>query len=126
MKRSFCERNVSQFIHYLKKETWDIAYEQSTQLSFTWFQGVFDLFFDKCFKKRSFKVTYQNRYPWMTNDLRTRITTKNKLGYDVFRDTEKINLKNEYTQKRNRLISDLRNMEIEYNSNELELNKSDI
>ena len=71
-------------------------------------------------------MTYQNRYPWMTNDLRTRITTENKLGYDVFRNPENINLKNEYKQKRNRLISDLRNMEIEYYSNELELNKSDI
>ena len=76
--------------------------------------------------KNDISVTYQNRYPWMTNDIRTRITTKNKLGYDVFRNPENINLKNEYKQKRNRHISDLRNMEIEYYSNELELNKSDI
>ena len=62
----------------------------------------------------------------MPNDIRTRITTKNKLGYDVFRNPENINLKNEYKQKWNRLISDLRKMEIEYYSNELELNKSDI
>ena len=37
-----------------------------------------------------------------------------------------INLKNEYKLKRNRLISDLRNMEINYYSNELEINKFDI
>ena len=67
MKRSFCERNVSQFIHYRKKETWDIAYEKSTQLSFSWFQCVFDLFFDKCFKKRYFKVKLSVDDQWYTN-----------------------------------------------------------
>ena len=71
-------------------------------------------------------MTYQNRYPWMTNEMRTRITTKNKLGYKVFLNPEDINLKNEYKLKRNRLISDLRNIEIDYYSNELEINKYDI
>ena len=59
-------------------------------------------------------MTYQNRYPWMTDEMRTRNTTKNKLGYKVFLNPEDINLKNEYKLKRNRLISDLRNMEIDY------------
>ena len=63
-------------------------------------------------------MTYQNRYPWMTNEMRTRITTKNKLGYKVFLNPEDI--------KRNRLISDLKNIEIDYYSNELEINKYDI
>ena len=71
MKRSLCERNIAQFSHNLKKETWDIVYEQSTQSAYTWFQGVIDLFFDKCFPKRLFKMTYQNRYPWMTDEIRT-------------------------------------------------------
>ena len=44
-------------------------------------------------------MTYQNRYPWMTNEMRTRITTKNKLGYKVFLNPEDINLKNEYKLK---------------------------
>ena len=51
---------------------------------------------------------------------------KNKLGYKVFLNPEDINLKNEYKLKRNRLISDLRNIEIDYYSNELEINKYDI
>ena len=56
----------------------------------------------------------------------TRITTKNKLGYDVFLNPENINLKNEYKLKKNRILSDLRNMEIDYYSNEIEINKYDI
>ena len=59
------------------------------------------------------QMTYQNRYPY-------------KLGYKVFLNPEKINLKNEYKLKRKCLISDLRNMEINYYSNELEINKVDI
>ena len=62
----------------------------------------------------------------MANEMRTRITTKNKLGYKFFLNPENINLKNEYKLKRNRLISDLGNMEINYYSNELEINKFDI
>ena len=126
LKRSFCEKNIAQFSHNLKKETWDIVYEESTQVGFTWFQCVIDLFFDKCFQKRLFKMTYQKRYPWMTDEMRTRITTKNKLGYKVFLNPENINLKNESKLKRNRLFSDLRNMEIDYYSNELKINKYDI
>ena len=93
-------------------------------MSFKWFQGVIDLFLDKCFQKRLFKMTYQNCYPWMTNGMRTRITQKK--GYKVFLNPENINLRNEYKLKRNCLISDLRNMEINYYSGELEINKFDI
>ena len=63
----------------------------------------------------------------MTNEMQTRITTKNKLDYKVFLNPENIiNLKNEYRLKRNRVISNLRNMEINYYSNELKINKFDI
>ena len=36
------------------------------------------------YKKRSYKMSYQNRYPWMTDDLRTKSTINNKLAHDVF------------------------------------------
>ena len=62
--------------------------------------------------------------PGESPEIRTRI--KNKLGYDVFLNPENINLKNEYKLKKNCILSDLRNMEIDYYSNELEINKSDI
>ena len=73
-KRS--EKNIAQFSHNLKKETWDIVYEESTQVAFTWFQGVIYLFIDKGFQKLLFIMTYQNRSPWMTDEMLTRITTK--------------------------------------------------
>ena len=71
-------------------------------------------------------LTYRNRYKWMTNKLRTQISEKNILGYQAFCDPENLNLKNEYKQRRNRLISDLRNAEIKYFSNELDIHKNDV
>ena len=62
----------------------------------------------------------------MTNKLRTQISEKNILGYQAFCDPENLNLKNEYKQRRNRLISDLRNAEIKYFSNELDIHKNDV
>ena len=62
----------------------------------------------------------------MADEMRTRITTKNKFGYKVFLTPENINMKNKYKITRNRLISDLTNMEIYYYRNELEINKYDI
>ena len=49
--------------------------------------------------------------------LHTLITTNNKLGYDVSLNPENINLKIDYKSKRNHLISDLRNIEIDSHSN---------
>ena len=48
-------RILPSFLIILKMRLWDIVYEESTQVAFTWFQGVIDLFFDKCFQKRLFK-----------------------------------------------------------------------
>ena len=127
MKRSFCEKNIAQFSHNLKKMRLGILFMKRVH---RWHsrgsKASLICSLTNAFKKRLFKMTYQNRYPWMTNEMRTRITRKNKLGYKVFLNPENINLKNEYKLKRNRLISDLRNMEINYSSNELEINKFDI
>ena len=56
----------------------------------------------------------------MTNKLRTQIS------YQAFCNPENFNLRNEYKQRRNRLISDLRNAEIKYYSNELDIHKIDV
>ena len=51
---------------------------------------------------------------------------KNVLGFQAFCNPENLNLKKEYKQKRNCLISHLRNAEIKYYSNELDINIDDI
>ena len=126
IKRNFCDKNITKFSKYLMNETWDIVYTEGTQKAFTWFQGVMDLFFDNCFQKRILTMTYRNRYNWMTKKMRTQITEKNLLGHKTFRNPENLEMKNEYKAKRNRLISDLRNAEITYYNNELDIHKNDI
>ena len=74
IKRNLCDRNVAQFICFLTNKTWDIVYEEDAQNAFTWFHGLIDLLFDKCFPKQSHILTYRKRYKWMTNKLRTQIS----------------------------------------------------
>ena len=124
IKINLCDRNVAQFICYLTNETWDIVYGDGVQKALAWFQGLIDLLFDKCFPKQSHILTYQNRYKWMTNILRTQISKRKKLWSPASCNPDNFNLKNEYKQRRNSLISDLRNAEIEYYSNELDIHKN--
>ena len=95
------------------------------QEGFTFFQELFSLFFNQISTKKTFNITYKNRLQWMTNKLRNQIQEKNALYIKSIK-TNNIEVKNKYTTTKNKLLSDLRNAEIEYFSNELELNKSDI
>ena len=62
----------------------------------------------------------------MTNSLRTKITNKNKLGIQALRNPTNKELNKTYKTSRNEIISELRNTEIKYYSNELELHKNDL
>ena len=87
------------------------------------FQSIIDDYFKESFKKQMVTITYRNRYPWMTNSLRTKITNKNKLGIQALRNPTNKELNKTYKTSRNEIISVLRNTEIKYYSNELELHK---
>ena len=62
----------------------------------------------------------------MTNSLRTKITNKNKLGIQALRNPTNKELNKTYKTSRNEIISELRNTEIKYYSNELELHENDL
>ena len=70
-------------------------------------------------------VTYKNRYPWLTNALRKSITVKNNLSTLSVFQLENVSLKRQYRSYKNKLTSLLRNAELTYYSNKLEINKSD-
>ena len=61
----------------------------------------------------------------MTNDLRTNILKKNKLGQEVSRMNDSLMCK-QYRQIKNVVTSAIRNTEIIFYSNELETHKNDI
>ena len=62
----------------------------------------------------------------MTEELRKQIIHKNKLYLSTLQEPDNIDLTNRYKQIRNSLIAVLKNTEIQYHSNELELHKNDI
>ena len=76
IKRNFCKRNISKFCKFLKNELWNNIYYSGTQEAFTEFQLLINNHFNKSFNKQTFTLTYKNRYPWMTNSLRTEIAEK--------------------------------------------------
>ena len=99
-------------------------YYSGTQKAFTEFQGIINSYFDKSFQKQTFTITYKNRYPWMTNSLRQKIAEKNKLGLKALKHPDAIELNKHYKRKSNILISELRNTEIIYYSNQLEIHNN--
>ena len=125
IKRNFCKRNISKFCKFLKNELWNNIYYSGTQEAFTEFQRIIIYHFNKSFNKQTFTLTYKNRYPWMTNSLRTKIAEKNKLGLKSIKNPDIIELNRLYKRKRNQLISELRNTEIIYYINQLEIHKND-
>ena len=118
---TYARKNIARFNRSLQRETWDLVYTQGTQKGFTWFQRSVNLLFDKCFNKQSYPITYGNRYPWMTNELRAKIMKKNYLGQAISKNTNDLKLCKLYKQLKNLVTSTIRNTEITFYSNELEM-----
>ena len=71
-------------------------------------------------------MTYKNRHPWMTEQLRNKITETNTIYFSTLQQPENTDLIDRYKRIRNDLNSALKNTEIQYHGNQLELHKNDI
>ena len=124
-KRSFCDKNINTFKCRLQNESWNCVYDISDiQSAFTRFQGAIDQHFKAVFKMQTFAMNYKNRHPWMTEALRKQIKQKNKMHTDALHKKDE-QLFIAYKSIKNRLNSLLYNTEIQYYSNQLEINKND-
>ena len=113
------------FLFFLmQKESRGNNYYLSTQEACTYFKILIDYYFKESFKNKTVTIKYRNRYSWMTNSLRTKKQTK--LGIQALRNPNNKELNKTYKTYRNEIISELRNTEIKYYSNELELHKNDL
>ena len=101
----------------MQQALWGKNYYLSTQEAYTYFQTLIDYYFNDI-KKQAVTITYRNRYPWMTNTLHTKIA-ENSL--QPLKNTNNKELNKTYKTCRNEIISQLRNIEIKYYSNELEM-----
>ena len=84
-KRNLCEKNVTLFNRYLENKAWHSVYRDGVQKAFTWFHGVIDLFFDKCFRKQPYILTDLSK-PLYVDDRQTSHSNqcKNVLGFQAF------------------------------------------
>ena len=125
-KRSFCNKNIENFRRCLNNQSWDFVYEsEDLQAAFSRFQGVIDVHFNSNFKLHTFTRTYINRHPWMTEALRTQIRLKNS-KYMEYVKSNNIDVVESYKDSKRILHSSLRNAEIQYYSEQCELNSSDM
>ena len=125
-KRVFNKKNIAQFNKSLINESWEYAYSSDFKSAFSRFQQTFDRYFDKSFPVLTYKINYKNRHTWMTEQLRSRIKQKNSLYLTVLKHPGDIKLKEQYKRQKNELNSDIKNTEINYYSNELELHKENL
>ena len=70
-------------------------------------------------------INYRNRHPWMTDVLRTLIKEKNTL-HSKSKVTNNRQTFHDYNVKKNLLKSALRNAEIKYFSDQLDLHKDNL
>ena len=125
-KRSFCNKNIENFKRCLTNQSWDFVYEsEDLQAAFSRFQGVIDVHFNTNFKLHTFTRTYINRHPWMTEALRTQIRLKNS-KYKEYVKSKNVDIVESYKDSKRILHSSLRNAEIQYYSEQYELNSGDM
>ena len=124
-KRRLNKESIKKFNKALQFINWHFINDYDIQTAFTMFQGVIDLLFDEFCPKQTFTMTYSNKLPWLTDALRKSIKIKNCLHAETKANPNDQQLKRKYKRYRNQVISDLRNAEIRYFSNEIDVNISD-
>ena len=126
-KRIYNAKNIAQFSRSLHNQNWNCVFNESTaQGAFTVFQGVIDLHIEMAFPMQTVTMNYKNKHGWMTDSLRLMIRRKNTLSNMSKQQPDNKELHKEYKKFRNMVISKLRNAELTYNSEQLEMTGSDL
>ena len=81
--------------------------------------------FNTNFKLHTLTRTYINRHPWMTEALRTQIRLENS-KYKEYVKPNNVDIVESYKDSKRILHSSLRNAEIQYYSEQYELNSGDM
>ena len=126
VKRSFTLKNIANFKNCLQNVTWDFVYlSDDIESAYQRFQGVLDQLLNTNFKKQTYTMNYKNRHPWMTGALRAQIKQKNKL-HSLAISSRDDKIMDDYKETKKNLQSALRNSEITYFSNQLDIHRNDM
>ena len=110
-RRTYSNQNTVKFINELDNLNWGDIYScNDAQTSYTVFQTRFSELYDKCFPRKTIKLNYKNRKPWLTEGLKRSIRVKNRL-YRKYRKCDTQEAEANYRKYRNKLTFLLRNAE---------------
>ena len=119
-------KNIASFKNCLQNETWDFVYlSNDIESAYRRFQGVLDQLLNSNFKKQTYTMNYKNQHPWMTGALRAQIKQKNKL-HSLAISSRDDKIMDDYKETKKSLQSALRNSEIAYFSNQLDIHINDM
>ena len=126
-KRRFTEKNIAKFCRYLGRVEWDNIFNNNdAQDAFTILQRVIDQLMDDIFPEQTITMTYKTRHPWLSPELKAAIKTRNSMSNLCKQNPGNIQLHKEYKRYRNNITAQVKNAQINYQSNELDIVKDDI
>ena len=126
-RRVYSQRNIAKFNEKLANYNWqNVFLAQDPEEAYTMFYRQLVTDYDSCFPLRTFRGTYSNRIPWLSDDLRELIKRKNILMSKSKKHPYSLKIKYEY-QKHQRLVQkSIRNAEREHYNNLFEQHKCDL
>ena len=84
MKRNFSQKNISKFKKHLFQKEWNDIYSCfDPNEAFSKFQNIINNTFALHFPEEKYKPTYEDRYPWLTKNLRQLVSEKHSLSTQI-------------------------------------------
>ena len=125
-KRNFSNKNRNSFLHDMAKHEWQSLYEyKDTQAAYSCLHETIKIYFEKNFPTKRVKNTYKDRLPWLTEELKLDIKTKNVLYLRFKKHPTQINY-DKYKLYRNILNKRLVSIKRSYYNHLLLVNKSNM
>ena len=123
-KRNFFNKNS--FLQDIAKHEWQSLYEcKYTQTAYSCLHETIKIYFEKNFPTKRVKNTYKDRLPWLTEELKLDIKTKNVLYLHYKKHPTQINY-DKYKLYRNILNKRLVSAKRSYYNHLLLVNKSNM
>ena len=119
VKRNFCEDNIVQFMECLRQVCWTLVYaSQDANVCYRNFILIFLNCFNKCFPLEEKTYIKSHHKPYITPEIRTLITQKNKLQRKYAK--KPITYGEQYRQLRNKITQKIREAKGNYYKRQLQ------
>ena len=126
-KRIYSERNIIKFNDVLSGCDWrNVLCSSDPEQAYSLFYRQIMTHYDNCFPLKTFRSSYINRKPWITDELREMIKRKNKLMAKTKKHPYSLKIKCEYQYYQKIVQKFMRNAEREYYHNLFEQYKCDL